>query len=353
MTWLTVHSFREMDGVFDTTKTLKTTVPARPLMTHGSLFFEFDVPDVLSDQTILELNCEWENHFNQCRIVIEGGAICVQTRLGGAEDYIDPLEIPTEIVGRKAFVTLAWDIVSQEGYLALESVAGSVVRKNVFVARLPFASAMVEALGMGDAVTSYDVSWAAISDEVEPICAFPKIGEGAKILTPSGYVDIASLRLGDLVTTKDNGPQPIRWITERCLPVVGALRPKRIFAPLYDVKQELTLGANQRILFEREDMEYVLGCRSGLARVADITSSSYLVDVKDCATIWYYGLLFDDHEVIDVNGCFCESEYLGGLLRYKAFLPQTLYAGMPLSSLPRHRKRARQTLTRYELADIA
>lgn len=44
-------------------------------------------------------------------------------------------------------------------------------------------------------------------------------GEGTLILTPLGPRPIEQLRLGDRVTTLDNGPQPIRWIGRR---VVGA-----------------------------------------------------------------------------------------------------------------------------------
>ncbi|MGB0958834.1 MAG: Hint domain-containing protein [Halocynthiibacter sp.] len=351
MTWVALRSLR--DRAFENAKRIQPQIPTRPLMLRGSLFFELDLSENLGSETVFEVGCLWEGHDHSCEISLKEGGIFVTLRLGDADDCVDKMDIPTEVIGRTVFLTLTWDVVAQSGFLALEAAKGTIVRKNSYISRLPLCSEMVRKIADGDFYGSQNVAWVAVSDEIEPICAFPTLTEGSNVRTPSGYVDVSDLQAGDLVWTSDHGPKPIRWILERTLPVVGALRPRRIYPPLYDVTQELTLGPSQRVLLECEDMEYVLGHASGLARIDEMAWASGGVVVKDCAVLRYYSLLFDDHEIIDVNGCLCESQYVGGMLRYKAFLPQTLYAQMPISYMPRHRKRARIALQRYELADIA
>ena len=40
---------------------------------------------------------------------------------------------------------------------------------------------------------------------------------GTRIATPSGLRTIERLQQGDLVVTRDHGPQPIRWVGQRTL----------------------------------------------------------------------------------------------------------------------------------------
>jgi hypothetical protein len=66
------------------------------------------------------------------------------------------------------------------------------------------------------------------------ICFTP----GTRIMTPKGEMLIDSLREGDLVQTKDNGPQPVRWIGSRRMTgarlfAMPKLRPVRIAPGLF------------------------------------------------------------------------------------------------------------------------
>jgi len=56
----------------------------------------------------------------------------------------------------------------------------------------------------------------------------PCFTPGAMILTPQGERPVETLRIGDLVITRDNGPQPIRWISNQTVLGQGMLAPIRI-----------------------------------------------------------------------------------------------------------------------------
>ena len=61
--------------------------------------------------------------------------------------------------------------------------------------------------------------------EIENIICFMP---GTRIATPKGARDIATLRVGDLVVTRDHGLQPIRWIQRRTVPAMENFAPIRI-----------------------------------------------------------------------------------------------------------------------------
>jgi hypothetical protein len=57
---------------------------------------------------------------------------------------------------------------------------------------------------------------------IETIICFAR---GTRILTPRGPVAIEALRPGDMVLTRDNGLQPIRWINSRRVAATGDFAP--------------------------------------------------------------------------------------------------------------------------------
>ena len=58
--------------------------------------------------------------------------------------------------------------------------------------------------------------------EIENIICFTP---GTRIATPMGARDIATLKVGDIVVTRDHGLQPIRWIQSRTVPAMDRFCP--------------------------------------------------------------------------------------------------------------------------------
>ncbi|MEM9032167.1 MAG: Hint domain-containing protein, partial [Pseudomonadota bacterium] len=131
---------------------------------------------------------------------------------------------------------------------------------------------------------------------------------GTAIRTPRGDVLIDDLRVGDLVSTLDNGPQRIRWIGRRRvsraeLAANPKLLPVRVRRGLLGAERDL-LVSRQHCLLMRQD---TLVRAIHLARMPD----SGIRVVRDCREIEYIHLMFDAHEIIRAEGVPAESFYPG------------------------------------------
>ena len=143
------------------------------------------------------------------------------------------------------------------------------------------------------------------------ICFTP----GTRISTPEGLIPIEHLREGDLVQTKDNGAQPIRWIGSRHM--TGArlfamphLRPIRIHSGhfLQDLPdQDLIVSPQHRILIKGPVARELFNTPEVLVAAKDlINGETITVDLK-LREVTYIHLLLDRHQVMWANGVETES----------------------------------------------
>lgn len=130
---------------------------------------------------------------------------------------------------------------------------------------------------------------------------------GTDIQTPQGNVLIENLQVGDLVSTLDNGPQPIRWIGKREighkeLAQIPRLRPVLISAGTFGLTRDLLVSPQHCILWN----DYLVRAK-------------HLVDQPGVRARFAYGkrqvtyihLFFARHEIIFSNGAPTESLYPG------------------------------------------
>ncbi|MFD1158832.1 Hint domain-containing protein [Roseovarius aestuarii] len=139
----------------------------------------------------------------------------------------------------------------------------------------------------------------------------PCFTPGARILTPQGEREIETLRVGDMVVTRDHGPQSIRWIGSRKVPGRGR------FAPII-VEAGALAGATRMLLVSPQHRFLFADCRAELlfATSEVLVSAKHLIngiDVRqaDRASITYLHMMFDQHEVIYANGIATESFHVG------------------------------------------
>lgn len=158
----------------------------------------------------------------------------------------------------------------------------------------------------------------------------PCFTNDARILTPSGLVRITKLQVGDLVMTRDHGPQPIRWIggtkvRKRDLIDNENLRPYRIKADCFGPglpKHDLTLSPQHRVLLGGKLVENMFGDQEMLIAVKHLAKVQGIRQPKVKNNVTYRHILLDRHEVIYANGLPTETLLIGTEARRK--LPRAL-----------------------------
>ncbi|HEY0213035.1 MAG TPA: Hint domain-containing protein [Paenirhodobacter sp.] len=154
---------------------------------------------------------------------------------------------------------------------------------------------------------------------IDPNQATVCFAAGTMIRTPKGDRRVEDLAIDDLVTTVDHGPQPVRWVgcspmTTEALARNEKLRPIRIRAgalgdgvPLAD----LLVSPQHRILVRSKVAERLFGAREVLISAKQLLQIDGVDVAEDVASVDYYHVLFDRHEVVVSNGAETESLFTG------------------------------------------
>jgi hypothetical protein len=160
----------------------------------------------------------------------------------------------------------------------------------------------------------------AISD-LEPACFV----RGTKISVRGGRRAVEDLRPGDLVQTLDHGLQPIRWIGCSVVRATARFAPVHFSPGAVGNDVELLVSPQHRLLVQGWRAELHCGC-GGVLVPAKHLVDGHLVVRRPCATVVYYHILFDHHEIILSDGALSESFFIGdhALLRDKALRHELL-----------------------------
>lgn len=150
----------------------------------------------------------------------------------------------------------------------------------------------------------------------------PCFTSGTLIRTPQGQRLIDDLRAGDLVSTMDHGPQPLRWIGRARRRAAGRDAPVRIQAGALGPHAEIELSPQHRILLSGSWSELLFGERDVLVKAKDLVNGTTITRRCDGRDVTYIHLLFDRHEVICANTLWSES-YQPGAETLLSFEPET------------------------------
>lgn len=131
--------------------------------------------------------------------------------------------------------------------------------------------------------------------------------KGTRITLCDGAMcPIEALREGDIVLTRDAGPQPVRRIIKATLRATGSFAPVVIAAGTLNNEGPLALRPDHRLfVYQRQD-------QLGAGRPEVLIKARHLVDGKKIIRrkggfIDYYQLVFDDHHIIFAEGIAAES----------------------------------------------
>lgn len=157
------------------------------------------------------------------------------------------------------------------------------------------------------------------NDDDEPPYDVPCFTVGTMIETPDGLRVIEDLKPGDLVLTRDNGAQPLRWIGMRRLDSIDLrlhanLRPVRIKAAALGSnmpEKDLVVSPQHRVLVRSRIAEKMFGQFEVLVAAKQLLQLDGVELDEDLDEITYVHMLFDQHEIVMANGTAAESLYLG------------------------------------------
>lgn len=143
------------------------------------------------------------------------------------------------------------------------------------------------------------------------ICFTP----GTRIRTPQGCRLIEELHEGDLVLTKDDGPQPVRWIGQRRMSgarlfAMPKLRPVRISAGALgeDVPDgDLIVSPQHRLLVKGAVAQELFNTPEVLVAAKDLINGQSVTVDLNLRQVTYVHLLLDRHQVLWANGMETES----------------------------------------------
>ena len=182
-----------------------------------------------------------------------------------------------------------------------------VLTSDVSYSDIVFSNTDDDGGGLSGSFTLNDGTLVQFSEIENIICFTP----GTHILTQFGDRPIEKLRVGDLVVTRDNGLQPVRWVGSRTVAGNGALAPISI-APdtLEGGQRPLLVSPQHRVLFTGYPAQLLFGESEVLVAAKHLINSA---DIRKapCDRVTYMHLMFDDHEIIYAQGTATESFHAG------------------------------------------
>ncbi len=160
---------------------------------------------------------------------------------------------------------------------------------------------------------------------------------GTLILTATGERPVETLEAGDLVVTRDNGLQPLRWVGRKEI-AAGAdmqidFRPVCIPAHSFGAgkpAQDLYVSPRHRIMVADYHCNLLFGTPEVLTAAKHLTGSKAFLSDRTCGFA-YFHLLFDQHQIVYSNGLPTESFHPGhvGLDAFDAPVREELFALYP------------------------
>ncbi len=152
--------------------------------------------------------------------------------------------------------------------------------------------------------------------------SIPCFVAGTMIATPEGDRMVEDLQAGDLVLTKDDGAQPLRWIGMRAVPAEGNHAPILIRAGTFGAHNDIMVSPLHRVLIRDSLAELLFGEPEVLVAAKDLVNDRSVIQ-QPGGNVTYVHLMFDKHQVVFSEGLATES-FLPGPQTTKSFEQQVV-----------------------------
>lgn len=136
-----------------------------------------------------------------------------------------------------------------------------------------------------------------------------------RLMTPDGARAIQSLRCGDLILTRDNGPQPILWsghrrMTGARLYAMPHLRPIRFRAGALGEDRpdaDLLVSPQHRMLVKGASAQALFNTPEVLVSAEDLINDGSIMVDQALREVTYVHILLERHNIVWANGLETES----------------------------------------------
>ncbi len=153
--------------------------------------------------------------------------------------------------------------------------------------------------------------------EIESLTCF---ASGTMIETIDGPTAVEDLRVGDLVWTKDNGYEPIRWLLSRTIGggmlnmIPDRFKPIRIAAGALGENcpaRDLYVSPQHRMLVRSRIAQRIFGTDEVLVAAKQLLPIDGVSIAADLQEVTYRHFMFDTHQIVMANGAETEALYTG------------------------------------------
>ncbi|WP_152972422.1 Hint domain-containing protein [Aliiroseovarius crassostreae] len=173
---------------------------------------------------------------------------------------------------------------------------------------------------MGDTIANTNNSIiTAPPTDYDTLPSFVCFTAGSMILTPSGAQKIETLNRGDLVSVADGTARPVRWIGRRHL-TVDDLRKSPHLCPIciradsfseQCPSRDLVVSPQHRIAVSSPAMQLYFSEALMLAPAKGLLNGDTITQYSPDREVEYIHILFDQHELVQVEGVWSESFFPG------------------------------------------
>jgi hypothetical protein len=134
----------------------------------------------------------------------------------------------------------------------------------------------------------------------------PCFAAGSMIARTNGPRAVETLVAGDMVITRDDSPQPLRWIGKRAVPAIGKMVPVCIRENALGPHGELMVSPLHRVLVKDALAELMFGHPEVLIAAKGLVNDRFIRTVEG-SDVEYVHLMFDRHQVVYSEGLATES----------------------------------------------
>jgi len=192
---------------------------------------------------------------------------------------------------------------TQDGSVLLVPWDENNIKKDQALANLALGNTHIESITIHSISRNNQV---ALNLPADVLC----FARGSNILTCNGEIPIEQLAIGDMIATKDNGMQAIRWIGSITVNATGDLAPVMIQKGAMGNARNLRVSPQHRMLIEGWKAELLFGKREVLVAAKYLVNQDTIY-VSEGDTVEYFHILFDTHQIIFANGIPSESFHPG------------------------------------------
>ncbi|WP_283638365.1 Hint domain-containing protein [Marinovum algicola] len=332
-------------------------LPPRGAMRRGTVLLECSPSPVAAARSILRIPLQAHAAGHLSILALPQGSFALVVAQGKSMVH-RTLRLNLPEGNQLLRLSFSWDCEVGLARFAVERADGQGFVTGALDLPEPMALESLTAFPAMEVCTSEEagLGFLAISNRVEPVGPLPGLAARTFVGTPFGAREVSRLRIGDLVQTRDGGPEPVLHVAQRIVPGLGSFAPIRLRAPYFGLERDIVVAPHQKIFVSGAAVDYTFGCEGVLVPAGYLVNGQSALPEPNLPLVNYAQALLPPHAVFAASGAWTESLYVGRLRRDSEKLAATLLAEVRPTLLPEQAHLTPPVLKRFEaqaLAEVA